>query len=107
LDGANFVVRNDGQLQIAGATVAQLELVDAAPESLQVVSAGHYRSDAAAALVDGELHVRQGYLEKSNVDPLTEMVDMMGVVRHVEASQQLIRAYDEILDNAISTLGQY
>lgn len=106
LENAEFKVLGDGTL-VAGDQQTQLDLVDADSGSLQIAGPGRYRSNTVAAPVSGTFQVRQGYLEGSNVDSLTEMVDMMGIVRHVESTQQLMRAYDEILDNAVSTLGQF
>ena len=107
LDNSDFKVLSDGTVVVAGMQQTQLDLVDADPGTLKTVAPGRYQSASATSMDPGLAHVRQGYLENSNVNSLNEMVDMMGVVRHVEASQQLIRAYDEIIDNAVSTLGQF
>jgi len=106
LENTSFQVQGDGTLT-AGDSQSQIDLVDAAPENLQAVGTNHFIASTTAPLASGAGRVRQGYLEMSNVNTLTEMVDMLGVVRRVEASQQLLRAYDEILDNAISNLGQF
>jgi flagellar basal-body rod protein FlgF len=106
LDSTDFEISSDGTL-VVGDQQMQLDLIDADPASLQLVGPGRYQSNITTPLAAGEFQLRQGYLEGSNVDSLTEMVDMMGVVRRVESSQQLMRAYDEIIDNAVSTLGQF
>jgi flagellar basal-body rod protein FlgG len=72
-----------------------------------MIGPGRYSANTTTALLPGSYQLRQGYIENSNVDSLTEMTGMMSTVRHIEASQQLMRAYDEIIDNAISTLGQF
>lgn len=105
-DNAEIKALADGTL-ISGEQRAQLDLVDADPTSLQLVGPGRYRANSVNAVVPGAIQLRQGYIEGSNVDSLTEMVDMMSLVRRVEASQQLMRAYDEITDSAVSTLGQF
>jgi flagellar basal-body rod protein FlgF len=106
LDNSDFKVAIDGTLS-AGEQRTQLDIVDADPAALQLAGPGRYRASATTVPSAGAVQVRQGYLENSNVDTLTEMTGMMGVVRHVEATQQLMRAYDEIIDNAVSTLGQF
>jgi flagellar basal-body rod protein FlgF len=106
LDNSDFKVASDGTLS-AGEQRTQLDIVYADPASLQLAGPGRYRASATTTPAAGDFQVRQGYLENSNVDSLTETTDMMGVVRHVEATQQLMRAYDEIIDNAVSTLGQF
>jgi flagellar basal-body rod protein FlgG len=106
LDNTEFKVLADGTLS-AGEQQAQFDLVDAPADALQLVGPGRYSANTTTALAPGSYQLRQGYIENSNVDTLTEMTGMMSTVRHIEASQQLMRAYDEIIDNAISTLGQF
>lgn len=103
---AELKVLADGTLSL-GEQRAQIDLVDAEPSALQPAGPSRYRAAVTSELKAGTFQVRQGFSEGSNVDTLTEMVDMMSVVRHVEAQQQVIRAYDEVIDNAVSTLGQF
>lgn len=79
------------------------------PQTLQKVGAGLYQAENAKGhlLDDSEIRVRQGYLESSNVVMMKEMVQMMETMRHFETSQRLIKGYDDLLDNAIRTLGEY
>jgi flagellar basal body rod protein FlgG len=50
--------------------------------------------------------VRQGYVEASNVVPMREMVRLIETIRHFEASQRLVRGYDDMMDRALSLLGE-
>jgi flagellar basal-body rod protein FlgG len=90
--------------------VGQLKVVTFSdPRNLQKVGAGLYRAEnmTGQALDDDAIRVRQGYLESSNVVMMNEMVQMMETMRHFETSQRLIKGYDELLDNAIRTLGDF
>jgi flagellar basal-body rod protein FlgG len=49
--------------------------------------------------------VMQGYLEGSNVDIATEMVDMITVYRTYEANQKILTMTDETLGRAVNDLG--
>lgn len=49
----------------------------------------------------------QGQLESSNVDSTREMVRMMEVFRHFEASHKMLQAYDDIADKTLRNLGQF
>lgn len=49
----------------------------------------------------------QGQLESSNVDSTHEMVKMMEVFRHFEASHRMLQAYDDIADKTLRNLGQF
>lgn len=51
-----------------------------------------------------ELHV--GYLEASNVESVTEMVEMMTTMRSFEANQKSIQAQDEALGRAVTEIGR-
>ena len=49
--------------------------------------------------------ILSGYLEQSNVSPLTEMVNLIAVSRAYEACQKVIQSHDEESDKAIQVLG--
>lgn len=44
----------------------------------------------------------QGFLEKANVNPVTEMVQMISVNRAYEANQKVISAHDQMTDKLIN-----
>ena len=103
IDKQGRVWENDNQ-------VGQLKVVTFNdPKNLQKVGAGLYSAVGTSGqmLDDSEIRVRQGYLESSNVVMMNEMVQMMETMRHFETSQRLIKGYDELLDNAIRTLGDF
>jgi flagellar basal body rod protein FlgG len=45
-------------------------------------------------------------VEASNVVPMREMVRLIETMRHFEASQRLLRSHDDMLDRALSLLGE-
>lgn len=49
--------------------------------------------------------VRQGYLEGSNVNPITEMVRMIEVQRLYELNQKVIISHDDLIRRAIEDVG--
>jgi flagellar basal body rod protein FlgG len=49
--------------------------------------------------------ILSGYLEQSNVSPLTEMVNLIAVSRAYEACQKVIQTHDDESDKAIQVLG--
>lgn len=106
-DTTDFKILGDGTVVMSGKNQSQLDIVSADTKSLEMIGPGLFKSQTATAPVTKPSYIRQGYLEASNVNTLNEMVNMMTVTRHVESSQQLIRAYDEVIDSAITTLGQF
>lgn len=87
--------------------VAQLRVVDIAPNDLQAIGAGRYVSTGSSAqeLPAGRIAVKQGFLENSNVDTAHEMVGMSATVRHFEALLRVAQGRDEMLGTAIRKLG--
>ena len=49
--------------------------------------------------------VSQGYTEQSNVNVVSEMVDMITVMRAYEADQKILQAQDETLQKAVTEVG--
>jgi len=47
-----------------------------------------------------------GYIETSNVEPVTEMVEMITTMRSYEANQRAIQMQDEALGKAVSEVGR-
>lgn len=97
----------NNELSIGGTRVAQFLLVKAPAGALQTAGAGTYRVSDGTALEPASGVLRQGFLEGSNVDSLGEMVGLVEAMREAEASQRVIRAYDEALESAISALGEF
>lgn len=56
--------------------------------------------------MSGQIQVKQGYLESSNVNVVREMVDMITSYRAYEASQKAVQAHDQTLAKAVNDVGQ-
>jgi len=52
------------------------------------------------------VEVRQGFLERSNVDAAQASIDLMAAFRAYEANQKVIQAYDRTLDKAVNEIGR-
>lgn len=53
-----------------------------------------------------QVEVRQGFIERSNVDSAQSMVDMMSVLRAYEANQKVIQSYDKSMEKAANEVGR-
>lgn len=87
--------------------MGRLKLVRFAdPANLEKVGSGLYAGGKAVGMLeqDDGFSVRQGYVEASNVNVMSEMVDLMSTMRQIESSQKVLRGYDEMMDIAIRTL---
>ncbi|WP_438447471.1 flagellar hook-basal body protein [Gorillibacterium sp. sgz5001074] len=73
---------------------------------------GVYRlneEDAATvtpAVMNEEVQVHQGYIERSNVDPTQSMIDMMAALRAYETNQKMVQFYDKSLEKAVNEVGR-
>jgi flagellar basal-body rod protein FlgG len=50
--------------------------------------------------------IKVGYIERSNVNPVEEMVALIEVSRAYEANQKVVQAYDSTLDKAVNEVGK-
>jgi len=72
---------------------------------------GNYRyegnpNDVQAVEDNPGVEVRQGYVERSNVDVSQAAVDLMSALRAYEANQKVIQFYDKSLDKAVNEVGR-
>ena len=56
-------------------------------------------------LPDGDIQLRQGFLENSNVSSMQEMVQLIQSMRHFESMQRVAVGYDEMIGGAVRKLG--
>ena len=61
-----------------------------------------YRAVDGATEQDCTATVQQGYLEASNINVVSEMVDMIAVAREYESGQKVIQAIDEMLGKMVT-----
>jgi flagellar basal-body rod protein FlgF len=93
IEGGDFTVSAEGKVIVDGAEVGALKIVVFEdPDGL--VRAGNYFKAGSEAPVESEMietRVLQGALERGNVSPIDEMVDMIAVHRGFEAEQTMIK----------------
>jgi len=108
ISSSNPSIAADGTISVNGDVIDRLRVINVAKDAnLESLGDGTFRT-AIAALEEqtGRASVRQGFLEGSNVAPVNEMIQMMETLRRFEAEQRFARAYDGMLDKAISELGK-
>jgi flagellar basal-body rod protein FlgG len=80
------------------------------PYALIREGAGVYRlegNEAAAAAADpDDFEIRQGFVERSNVDPAQSVTDLMVALRAYEANQRIVQYYDKSLEKAVNEVGR-
>lgn len=105
-----FTVGHSGDIYDNGQVIGRVSVVDVADlNGLQKVGSSLYahkdpvRGATVAAL---ETRVNQGFVETSNVNVIEEMTDMITANRVFEASQQAIKAHDQMDDKLINQVGK-
>lgn len=105
-----ITVTRNGEVYIKEELVANILIADVAdPSMLRKMGSNVY-----AAKIDTEVRfmeidnvdVRQGMLEGSNVQPVSEMVSLIEMQRNFESTQRVAKAMDSILGRA-TQLGDY
>ena len=66
----------------------------------------YFQPVEGATQKDPEAIIRSGYLETSNVQVVSEMVEMISVSRQYESNQKLIQTIDSSLEIAANRLGK-
>jgi len=107
--GQDVTILEDASVMVDGRSIARLKVVEA-PGSSRLLK---FRDGLFVLRDPGfepqeaiETAVRQGYLERSNVNTVSEMVEMIQLSRLFETNQKVVRIYDTILARAINDLGK-
>lgn len=102
IDALGNVFENDQQ-------VAKIKMVSFADTNqLTRLGNGVFAAGPSATLQEVEVPaLRQGHLEASNTQPADEMLELIKLARHLEATQQVIRGYDDMLDTVLQDLGNF
>lgn len=104
-DGSIFSLNDDETRQLIG----KLSIMDIEnKEDMQKYGHNYMQmtNGAEAREKAFEGRIIQGFLEKSNVNPIDEMVSMIDMFRGFESDQKVINAYDQIMQKASNELGK-
>jgi len=100
-------IREDGAVTCDGQVVDTLNAYAFADESaLAKEGTSLYNAgNTTPVLLDNPV-LLTGALEKSSVDPVTEMVNLIATMRAYEAAQKAIQSHDETLGMAVERVGR-
>ncbi len=100
-------IDQSGRISQNNQVVGQLQITDFEDyDYLEHYGENYYQTVEGATEIDSEAKVFQGYLEASNVQVVSEMVEMISVTRAYEANQKIIKAYDDTLSIAVNQVGK-
>jgi len=102
-----IVVTADGNIYQEDVLVGNIGLVDFADyDYIAKFGENLYDIVDGATIIASEATMDQGCLEASNVNVVSEMVNMITISRAYQAGQKVINAVDETLDKAVNQVGR-
>jgi flagellar basal-body rod protein FlgG len=106
-DVVDVVIDEGGAIYADGAYVDNLQISDFEDYNYLTKSGDTmYQAQEGATEIPGSALVRQGFTEQSNVNVVSEMVEMISVTRAYEANQKVIQSVDKTLDLAVNSVGR-
>lgn len=100
-------IREDGAVVEGDEVVDFLPLVEFQDESVLVKEGNSlFKPRSGEGVAASVVTLVQGALEKSSVDPVSEMVNLIYTMRAYEAAQRAIKSHDETLEQAVSRVGR-
>lgn len=100
-------IDENGNIYQDGRLVAKIKVVDFQDYNyLEKYGDTYYQPVEGAELTESNAKVISGYLEMSNVQVVTEMVNMISITRAYETNQKIMQTYDSSLEIAVNQLGK-
>lgn len=112
LPSEDFTVNADGTIIANNNRIARINIAFAAnPNMLVKEGNGLFRSNTGvlpSALNNPNITytLKQGFVERSNVDLNRAMTEMLSAYRAFEANQKIVQAYDKSMDKAVNEVGR-
>lgn len=100
-------IDKDGTIYQNGTRLAKLQVIDFENyDYLQRTGETLFKPLEGARMIRSQATVNSGYLEMSNVQTVSEMVNLISITRAYESNQKIMQTYDESLGIAVSQLGK-
>lgn len=100
-------ISTDGTISQEGRVVARIQVADFEDYNyLERYGETYYRPLEGARQTTGTATVNSGWLEMSNVQIVSEMVNLISITRAYESNQKIIQTYDDSLEIAVTQLGR-
>ncbi len=97
----------DGRLVVDGAEIDQLQVVSFdKPFPLIKIGDSLFQAALDAPVIPSTAQIKQGGLEGSNVNSVTEMIHMIATMRAYEAASKALQGEDELLGKAVNEVGR-
>ena len=107
IGNGKVTISQSGEVEVDGSVMGQLTPVTVEDlQQLQKIGRGMFVVPEEVELIPVDYAViRQGYIESSNVDIVSEMVDMIIAYRSYEANAKSIQSQDDSLEKLFNRVG--
>jgi flagellar basal body rod protein FlgG len=99
-------IAGDGTITQAGKPVGRIGLFDVTDRSKLAKKGGTLLSHDGQQLVPATGRIRSEFVERANIDPATELADLMETQRQLEANANMIRYQDQTLGRLVNEVGK-
>lgn len=104
VEGKEFRVNADGTVWVDEKQIDVLRVVSFMdPKGITKVGDSYFTGGQPLPV---RPNIKAGFLETSNVNPVTEMVNLITIMRGYETNQKAIQAHDQTLDKAVNEVGR-
>lgn len=105
LEAGELSIGHDGTLSANGVELGRLGVVSADPTTLSRKGNNNWLAENGFEPME-EVKVLQGFLEDSNVEPVSEIARMIEVQRFYDAGQKILEMEDNRIKQVITTIRQ-
>lgn len=106
--GGRVAIGENGEITADGESLGQISLIDVSdPMALHKEGSSVFgiKSNMNPQINNIETpHLKQGFIETSNVNIVQEMTDMISATRLFESTQKAIQAYDSMADKLVNVV---
>ena len=100
-------ITEKGEVVVNGEIVNKLVITDFADlHNLNKIGNNLFKAGEG---IEGEsietTNIVQGFLETSNINPVSEMVNLIDLHRQFESTQKVLKTFDELAEDAINDVG--
>jgi flagellar basal-body rod protein FlgF len=107
ITGDSFEVAGDGRISVDGVPSDRLPVIAADPQALKNEGENLFRlAEGTQEEPSLKFQLLQGHLEKSNVNTVMEMTELIDLYRAYEGQQKMIRAVDDLDELAVNRVGR-
>ncbi len=107
VDAASVAVSSVGIVYVDGEEIDRINLTDFENHDyLEKVGDTSYKLLDGGTSIEATGLINQGFTEQSNVNAVSEMVEMIAITRAYEANQKVIQSVDAMLQKSVNEVGR-